>query len=335
MPKLHHLALAAMLATTSAASSRALLIDVTGDGETFGRAVNAVGTVTGEYGPGGARGGYVRHPDGGIETFAFGGDSSTQPYAINAGGQVVGVVYGPTFGGHGFLRQTDGTLTLIDYPSVQSTAATAINGSGTIVGTYQDSHGKTHSFLRSAAGSFRNIDVPGMKNTQVVDINEAGAVLGTFERLGQTEGFILEASGSSFDLFDPPDSIATFPTAIASDGSVAGYYIDSAKQQRGFERSPDPTSFYSTFLPDGAKSIVATDINDQHVVVGYYSGGGAHHGFLRTPDGTIQILDVKPRLGKKALTLPFSINESGAVAGDFAKVKKNGDVVADYGFLRP
>lgn len=333
MSKLLYLALATALAATSAANGRTVLIDVTGDGETFARSINAEGTVAGEYGPSGARAGYVRHPDGSIETFAFGGDSITQPYAINDGGQVVGVAYGPSFGGHGFLRQTDGTLALLDYPSAQSTAAVSINASGTIVGTYQDERGKTHSFLRSAGGSFRNIDVPGNKNTRVVDINASGAVLGTFVQLGKTRGFILEANGQSFDLFDPPGSVGTFPTAIAADGTVTGYYVDAQKQQHGFVRSPDPVGAYQTFLPDGAKSLVAGDINDDGVVVGYYGGSNGHHGFLRTPDGSIQILDVKPRLGKRAMTLPLSINGSGAVTGNFAKLKK-GEVVANYGFLQ-
>jgi hypothetical protein len=84
----------------------------------------------------------------------FSGAVNTQPFGINASGQIVGGYCDPT-GCHGFL-DSGGSFSAIDVPfagpSVGSTVTNGIDDSGQIVGVYWDAAREMHGFLATPAG---------------------------------------------------------------------------------------------------------------------------------------------------------------------------------------
>jgi hypothetical protein len=69
-------------------------------------------------------------------------------------------------------------------------------------------------------------------------------------------------------------------------------------------------TYVQIYLGDG-RYTVASDINRERAVVGFYSALGTDHGFVRDPGGMIMTIDVPG----SSYTTAVSINDEGAVTG--------------------
>lgn len=88
----------------------------------------------------------------------------------------------------------------------------------------------------------------------------------------------------------------TIGKAIAADGTIAGFYIDSNATTHGFLRSA--AGEFTTFDPLGSVATYPHALNSTHAVVGQYvDSKNVEHGFLRSADGVIVTFDA-PRAGK-------------------------------------
>src|SRR4029450_6709468 len=106
---------------------------------------------------------------------------------------------------HGFVRSKHGTFTIFDAPGAgtgpgQGTRAYAINPSGTITGFFNDAGGGFHGYVRSNQGVITVFDAPGAGTA---------AGQGTF-----------------------PFS----PLILNANGTITGWYVDSAFVSHGFLR---------------------------------------------------------------------------------------------------
>jgi len=126
--------------------------------------------------------------------------------------------------------------------------------------------------------------------------------------------------------FDPAGSIGTYPWQANEDGSIAGFWYDSsAKETKGFIRTPDGT--ITEFDHAGSKTTAAYDINGSGVSTGYWTvDEGNHPGFVPTPDGTMTEFRAP---GDVSGTFPIAITEKGAITGSYYDLFS-----IPHGFLR-
>ena len=103
--------------------------------------------------------------------------------------------------------------------------------------------------------------------------------------------------------FDAPgaghnEGQGTIGRAIASDGTIAGFYIDSNAVTHGFLRTA--AGEFTTFDPPGSLGTYPHSLNSAHAVVGrYVDSKSVEHGFLRSAEGVIVTFDA-PGAGKNA-----------------------------------
>ncbi|MGO4883931.1 MAG: hypothetical protein ACLP59_24375 [Bryobacteraceae bacterium] len=262
--------------------------------------INAAGLITGYYfTSGGSVGayGFVRTPDGNLQSFAPSGAYYTYPQSINPQGEIAGYSYDNAVAS-GFLRTPGGDLITIDLPGGgtgygQGTFAWNINPAGEIAGTYTDGNGVSHGFLRAPDGTISTFDVPGAGT---------GANQGTY--MASYEG-------------------------LSATGVVAGWYLDANNVNHGYVRAADAT--ITTFDAPGAgtgayQGTLAYGINPAGEIPGvYYDENNVLHGFLRYPGGNFTPIDVPGAVGTNVQNISFV----GAIDGDYYDT--NG---ASHGFAR-
>ncbi len=101
---------------------------------------------------------------------------TTQAFAINDAGQIVGDYEINESGPYGFLY-ANGKYQAINYPNALYTVASAINNHGVIAGLYEDQKGQVHGFT-DQNGTFTEIDHPNALSTGVTGINDRGIIVG-------------------------------------------------------------------------------------------------------------------------------------------------------------
>ena len=190
-------------------------------------------------------------PDAGgdVERVELETTSGTNPFSINAAGEVTGWFYdtdeSTVCDVHTCIRHRDGTFTVFDAPQACGTFANAIGDDGTVTGWFND------------------------------------------WVLNRTRGFIRTRDGA-YTVFDPPDgtSLASFngtwPYGINAGGSVTGYFYPDVGGANGFVRAPDGSMV--TFVVPDAVSDTLPYVNARGVVTGTYIGPDwTTHGFVRFP----------------------------------------------------
>lgn len=101
------------------------------------------------------------------------------------------------------------------------------------------------------------------------------------------------------------------PTAVNKSGVVVGTGDRNFPLQgRGFMVSGGVAQHIDA---PGATSTIPTDIADDGTIVGYYSGSGGTHGFVRAPGGTFTSVDVPGSADTEIL----AINKDGELAGKY------------------
>jgi hypothetical protein len=154
-------------------------------------------------------------------------------------------------------------------------------------------------------------DIPGANSIFPQGLNNDGVITGYYlDNVGSgTHGFVREEHGSlkTFDV--PGATIQTVPSAINSEGVVAGNYCDETNCH-GFLRTPD--GGITTFDVPGALYTFPIGLNDTGSVTGNYGDNLAFHSFVRTRNGVFTKFD--PAM---VTNLPGVINNAGTITGYF------------------
>jgi hypothetical protein len=158
------------------------------------------------------------------------------------------------------------------------------------------------------------IDVPGAAGTQLFSINRFGTVTGSYYDSSGQHGFVRDPSGT-ITTFDVPGSTRTSPAAINIVGTIVGSWND-ANFTHSFMR--DAKGTITAFDPPQCSSS-AQSINAEGAIVGM-CGCSQHppynYGYVRNPDGTFSVFDVKDFSGNTSFdTYAHSINVAYLVTG--------------------
>lgn len=305
-----------------------------------------------------------------IITFDAPGAIATVPDDLTVTGTVVGFYFDNSFVAHGFLRAPDGNFTPFDAPGA-GTAFYYINGSfdgtfplginqfGAVVGYYNDANAVSHCFVRGPDGKITTFDAPGADTnpadragSQLTGINPLGLTVGISEASTTVVHGFIRTPGAQFTFFDAaPNALSTFPNGpINLEGGLVGFYLDSNLLFHGFVRNPDGR--IATFVGPGScttgTSAGCYGTGDLNINVFGWSVGAygdknfIHHGFLRSPEGTLTVFDA-PGAGSSSpyqgtiFSLNFTpdgnevagLNDSGAVAATYLDSNN-----VYHGFLR-
>jgi probable HAF family extracellular repeat protein len=252
--------------------------------------INNRGQLAGEYvrvgpdGIGDSESGFLRDRRGRVTVLDIPGAKGTEVVKLNDRGQVVGEYSQDTPIVNNSANPRDylwdrGRVTTIEIPGADPvrTEPLGLNNRGQVVGPYLDRNGALHGFLWDE-GRITTIDVPGATGTSPTAVNDRGQLLGVYtDAAGAFHGFVL--SRGRYVSFDAPDQgDFPLPLDINNRGQIVGYTVDDPVTMagaRGFllakgARGPaTPISF------PGAPGTIATGINDQGQIVGFYENPNA------------------------------------------------------------
>jgi hypothetical protein len=284
--------------------------NVPGSATTVPAGINTAGDITGYYQVAtnnvlGSPQGFVRTPDGNITTFTGYTSNGLTPVSINVAGEIVGNFPDEAQGANIFLRSTSGVIstTTLSEGALYPTLVTGLNASGAIVG-YDSSQSinVAQGFLWDGQGPLPSpvssagvtgIVVPGSTGTFPTALNADETVVGCYTVSGVYYDFVRDPDGTITTLNIPgtvPGCIASFnfpveivvvPQSITlnDEGTITGYYTNTAKASVGFVQFPDGKLI--TFSHPGSAQTIPTSINNGDVIAGYYSRGSEIVGFIR------------------------------------------------------
>jgi probable HAF family extracellular repeat protein len=228
---------------------------------------------------------------------------------INGGGQVGQIGGWYTLKDFSFFGFQDnaGVFTSINFPGATYTGLLGVNDSDWNVGYYEDSTGQK-AYL-DAAGSFVSLVPPGAPlndNLQATGVNDAGQVVGSYTSNGVYHGFLYNANTRQFSI-DPYGGLP--PAGINGTGQVVG--IGGG----GNTSLLYSNGTYTTIAFPGAYATIATGINNNGQVVGYYNlQPSIFHSFLYDlNNGAYTSFDYP---GAPAnTTYAYGINDFGQIVG--------------------
>jgi probable HAF family extracellular repeat protein len=292
-------------------------------GFTTAQSISDTGSVTGYFSDGSMAGkirGYVRNGRGLFEVFDVPGAVYTQPYGINANGDVVGG-YATDLANppHGFIRSRNGAILTFDVPDAAYTTPQSINAGGEVAGTFGTPPPfQVLGFVRRPTGEFVTFGLPtgspGGVSAIARCINSSGEIAGSFPYFdGLTlsiRGFVRDTVGD-LTPFDAPAATVTQPRSINPHGDTTGSFrtSNSTLSERGFIRYASGEVL--VFDVPGALQTLPMGINPRGDVTGQYQLNefSPSHGFVRNRDGSIVVFD----LG--GFTQVWGINARGEIAG--------------------
>lgn len=171
------------------------------------------------------------------------------------------------------------TYTFEDF-SVSGSAfsfATGINASNEVVGQFFDSSFAPRAFYRDAHGSITLLNDGGAAKSSAEGINDAGTVVGWIEDAnGLSSGVSGQVPWTTTTRIDLPGAVST-PTQIPTTGTL----------------------------------VLETD--ESGTLVGAVDLATGRHGFIRRPDGSVELFE---RAGADG-TLAVDINNNGVVVGNY------------------
>jgi hypothetical protein len=197
-----------------------------------------------------------------------------------------------------------------------TTFARGIDGNGNIVGDYTDGSGDIVAFERFSNGTFSApISEPNATGgtTQANEINSSGTIVGTFLQLtGGTSAFHgYLYNGGTFAQFDVGGSVSTNILGINNQGDFVGNFGTATQPNQSYMDIGGQLTKFTVF---GAPTSNAESINGADQIVGVFTdAGGATHGYLRHPDGSLAAVDVPGSV----LTEAFGINDLGVISGEY------------------
>jgi hypothetical protein len=193
--------------------------------------INEEGDVIGQYCNGSSDcPAFVRDRHGKITTFDAPGEvNGNSPTSINDEGDIVGTYYDANYLSYGYRRDCRGRVTPLNGPGGDSVHPASINDLGEIVGFYRDSAYNSYGFLLTGQDHYTAI------TGYPVAINLFGATAGQTGGSGGagSEGFYRMRNGNVAS-FLPPTALYIDVTAMNSEGTVAGWFIDPEYLGHGF-----------------------------------------------------------------------------------------------------
>jgi probable HAF family extracellular repeat protein len=210
-------------------------------------------------------------------------------------------------------------------------------GDGTIIANngyvlVPDNHYSVENFTHLPSGDHAS-------QTQAIGINNntrAPQIVGfyTDNNTGVTHGF-LDINGTQVTVDDPKgvkgiSAPVQNLLGVNDAGQAAGFWLDNNGNENGFvvQFNASATSFEFTEVPPSAfKGAVATqvsNINDEHVVCGFWSDKNkVSHGFFGKLGGPYESFHVAINGVKSVSTQAFGCNNNGAIVGQFTDADGN------------
>ena len=243
--------------------------------------------------------------------------ATSSALGVNDAGEVVGL-YTDGLDIHGFVGSGT-SFTTIDAPSsfppfTPRTVLTGINDSGQFVGNQLTGSGP-RGFI-DTSGSFTNIVDPlaYFGTTTTSGINDAGAVVGYYtNEAGLNYSGFLYTSGT-FTPVNDPVGYQTQALGINNSGEIVGSTtLPEPHEDVGFLDDGGVFTTISVPMSSDFGGTVATDINNEGVIVGYYGSRGGIQGFEYENGSYITIADpVAP-----GSTYVSGINDAGEIVGTY------------------
>jgi len=190
--------------------------------------------------------GFVRSATGKSTSFDPPGSTYTfvcEETCLNQEGATAGAFYDANGVAHGFIRSSSAEYTQIDVPGAgpAGTTVASIDPRGGITGYYFDANGVAHGFLRGPGGGYVTFDAPrsNTAGTYPFSMSYFRAVTGQTQDNRGFERF----PGGPTAVIEAPDAGAgsnygTRPSVNNLEGTVTGWYSDSAQLLHGFVWTP-------------------------------------------------------------------------------------------------
>jgi probable HAF family extracellular repeat protein len=239
------------------------------------------------------------------------GSFTTQAYAINDRGQIVGVrmdISDTAF--HGFLVSGP-TISSIDYTATLGAEAFGINNFTQIVGTYPGNSGANHGFLYQG-GVFTNIDYPGAFTTTPNGINDSGSVVGQYSATQYGQVHAYKEVGGVFTTIDPPGATFAQAFGINNSGLIVGIFDGGSCTALWCSFSFDGVNYNTIVVPGATLTSVQGVSNDGVIVGGYDDSLGFGHGFIDN-GGVFTTFDIA---GSNNVVISGR-NKNGVIAGRY------------------
>jgi hypothetical protein len=197
------------------------------------------------------------------------------------------------------------------------TTVNAINNNGAVVGFSSD-NAQTPTlltnFIRNPNGTFTTLNINNDPLANANGINSANQVVGT----SNDNAFLLDTKTNTFTVLppaNPGNTAAEVAFGINDKGTIVGQYTDNVTDtQPGFV---DANGKF-TILNPVANALVtnAQSVNDNGLVIGFYSTDGQHqHGFLYDTNTQKYTLIADPVVPNLFLTQFLGINDHDEAVG--------------------
>jgi probable HAF family extracellular repeat protein len=284
-------------------------------GDSYGRAVNASGTVAG-YGAlaDATVRGFVAAQAGGLQMLGTLGGPDSQAFAINDEGVAAGFS-SLADGNYRAFRLQDGTMTDLGTLGGPFSFAYAVNGSGVVAGHAMDANYQIIAFRETPGTGLQPLGAFGGGTSFAWGINDAGDVVGqSYLADGSAHAFLAVPGSPLLDLGTLGGAHST-ATAINAGGTIVGSAQAASGMWRAFRRLPGG-SLQDLGTLGGAFSS-AEGINAQGDIVGWaYDASNVQRACLWTAGG--EIVDLNSRIDPASgwsLVAAQAINASGQITG--------------------
>jgi hypothetical protein len=251
---------------------------------------------------------------------------------INIAGTVAGSFFDSTGASRGFVRTQQGKFESFDPPASINTHVQDINWEGFVTGYYITGTFGIHGFVRDPHGAITSFDAPEGRQTFAYSINAKGAITGDYVASGNLlyVGFVRSRDGT-ITSFSADGH--TRPRAINAAGEIAGFDRGLFSGPAAFfVRSPQGTAtqFSLPGVPYQAGGpIVPISINEQGTIAGAYYAISTILSYVRSPKGTITLLDPPG----STQSIAMDINNFGVITGTYGKGSP-AQGVQSFGFIR-
>lgn len=196
------------------------------------------------------------------------GGASSNAFAINDLGEVVGVADAPNFISRGFLWQ-DGVMTEIGTFGGATSIAFGINNSTQIVGYATQANNQRRAFLWEN-GTLTNLGTLGGNDSRALAINDAGVIVGHSRDAGNIQRAFVYQNGMMTQLPDLGGSTAE-AVAINSSNLIVGFAANAQGSTLAVQWNFDGSQWQVTPLTDISSSFYkAFGVGDDGVIVGQY-----------------------------------------------------------------
>jgi uncharacterized membrane protein len=226
---------------------RLKLLDPTGligsSPQSFALSINNRGAIAGTYeGTDGAFHGFVREPNGKVDSIDYPGAIDTEAFGVNDFGIVIGVFFDAAGNSHAFTLR-EGRFRLADLPGGLQTIPFSINDLGQIVGefvTTPNTNGFGYLEQPNQHVAFTTAPNSQPQGTLFISINNRDQVLGAYaDKSGAVQNFL--KTGDHYALFDLPQRLGASGVSaqtINDLGDIVGFYSDGNGVQHGFFATP-------------------------------------------------------------------------------------------------